>query len=233
MGYSIFYQRRFIKVGDKFIPIVQAGSNNCWAYNCWTGREIPEKNWSILSYPIRNRYLFTEDELINLFNSEYYEGYHHKTRNSLHDNFSRWLINGIKSAKTIEEERQMYNNLVLTFEDTDGYHSFDINSEEELHSLLAKYDDKELNIGFNSRDYNVPKITRENKLKDYSKGYYIIDLGRGQFFLKMKRHGFYYTSWKPSAKRFLTEAEGLRYLKKYENRLGKDATLTFIPPSAN
>ena len=41
MSYEIFYKKAFIKVNNKYIPMVNSGANNCYDIDAF-GREIPE-----------------------------------------------------------------------------------------------------------------------------------------------------------------------------------------------
>lgn len=59
MSSEIFYDKAFIRVGDKYIPVVNHGSSNCFEVTA-RGREIPEKYWSVLNYPHTGRLLFTQ-----------------------------------------------------------------------------------------------------------------------------------------------------------------------------
>ena len=42
MSYEIVYNRQFLKVDDKIIPLVLYGSNNCYQYDYNTGKEKRE-----------------------------------------------------------------------------------------------------------------------------------------------------------------------------------------------
>ena len=64
MSAEIYYKKAYIKVGDKFIPMVNHGSTNCWELN-WRGRHVPEKNWSVLGYGT-NGVLFSKTEMESL-----------------------------------------------------------------------------------------------------------------------------------------------------------------------
>ena len=73
MSYSIYYERAFIRIGDKFIPLVNYGSNNCWENH--NGREVPEKNWNVMNWQRENQFLFTAPELREL--ARIYDVYNH------------------------------------------------------------------------------------------------------------------------------------------------------------
>lgn len=62
MSSEIYYDRAFIRVGDRFIPVVNHGSSNCFDFDAH-GREVPEKHWSVLNYTFHGRQLFTEEEI--------------------------------------------------------------------------------------------------------------------------------------------------------------------------
>ena len=47
MSSEIYYDRAFIRVGDRFTPVVNHGSSNCFDFDA-CGREVPEKHWSVL-----------------------------------------------------------------------------------------------------------------------------------------------------------------------------------------
>ena len=59
MSSEIFYAKAFLRVGDRFIPVVNHGSSNCYDFDS-RGREIPERHWSVLSYPFRGRLAFRQ-----------------------------------------------------------------------------------------------------------------------------------------------------------------------------
>ena len=57
MSSEIFYDKAFIRVEEKYIPVVNHGSSNCFEFDS-RGREIPEKTWSVLNHPYTERMLF-------------------------------------------------------------------------------------------------------------------------------------------------------------------------------
>lgn len=65
MSSEIFYDKAFIRVEEKYIPVVNHGSSNCFEFDS-RGREIPEKTWSVLNHPYMERMLFTADEITEL-----------------------------------------------------------------------------------------------------------------------------------------------------------------------
>lgn len=67
MSSEIFYDKAFIRVEEKYIPVVNHGSSNCFVFDS-RRREIPEKNWSVLNYPYPGQMLFTADEIRKIAN---------------------------------------------------------------------------------------------------------------------------------------------------------------------
>ena len=47
MSSEIYYEKAFISIGNKFIPLVCHGSTNTYEFN-WNGREVAERYWSVL-----------------------------------------------------------------------------------------------------------------------------------------------------------------------------------------
>ena len=97
MSSEIFYDKAFIRVEEKYIPVVNHGSSNCFEFDS-RGREIPEKTWSVLNHPYMERMLFTADEIREI--ADFYEeismsnrGGTKKSRNrSFEENeFRRWI----------------------------------------------------------------------------------------------------------------------------------------------
>ena len=70
MSSEIFYDKAFIRVDDRYIPVVNHGSSNCFDFDS-RGREISEKHWSVLNYTRRDSQIFTADEMQHI--AEVYE----------------------------------------------------------------------------------------------------------------------------------------------------------------
>ena len=62
MSSEIYYEKAFISIGDRFIPLVCRGSTNTFEFNVH-GCEVAERYWSVLDLPYRGRLLFTSDEI--------------------------------------------------------------------------------------------------------------------------------------------------------------------------
>lgn len=104
MGYTIVYDRRFIRTTRGIIPVCLAGSNNCTEFI--NGREVLERSW----FPFYSSDLIElpEDNLlqkVEKLTSAYPEGEAFKWHGDwvLNKNLSKWFKRGINDALTIEE----------------------------------------------------------------------------------------------------------------------------------
>ena len=104
MSSEIYYEKAFISIGDRFIPLVCRGSTNTFEFNVH-GCEVAERYWSVLDLPYRGRLLFTSDEIQKI--AETYEGFNsgnrggmRKSRNSAFEagEFQRWFLAGLKNC---------------------------------------------------------------------------------------------------------------------------------------
>ena len=123
MSYEIYYKRAFIKVGEKYIPVLQHGSNNCFdvIYTSRGARDIPEKNWSnwIHTKEGRGPILATREEItsyaVEFCDTTNYGGdLPFKARGRQFDSpieAMRWFDNGVKTARTVEEYSELGNTV--------------------------------------------------------------------------------------------------------------------------
>ena len=183
MGYEIIYKKAFIRIDDKFIPIIQYGSNNCWE-TIWTSkgyRDCPEKNWGVWFYTREGKYqsqlLFNTEQIKEIASdiskpNSYGETYH-KTRYTYftQQELYNWFVNGMRLAKTVEEYLNMGNSIIFSISDyrKDGngdYLTGDdriditeyIKSESGLLEIIEKY--KHL-VGIENIYFNVSFGSRE------------------------------------------------------------------------
>ena len=122
MSSEIYYEKAFISIGDRFIPLVCRGSTNTFEFNVH-GREVAERYWSVLDLPYRDRLLFTSDEIQKI--AETYEGFSsgnrggmRKSRNSAFEagEFQRWFLAGLKNAHTMEENAPFFSRVPFSVE---------------------------------------------------------------------------------------------------------------------
>lgn len=113
MSYTIVYNRQFIRLDDKIIPLLLMGSNNCTEHH--HGRERRERNWSTGYFSDRGaKIALPENELMDKIKSLHNEQ-HFKYHSKWIDDaaFVRFYKNGIKEAMTIEEIRDTFSNVCL------------------------------------------------------------------------------------------------------------------------
>lgn len=245
MSYEIYYDRGFICVGDKFIPIACQGSNNCWEVS-FNGREIPEKGWQVLNYKNRGKLLFTEDEIREI--AADYErisqesGTCFKSRNRPFEKgeFERWILCGLKSAYTIEEYVSFGNRpYILDYSGSKDWKEHNFSTTDEFLKLVDELKGiKDLNVKFSyNRGLYKPKAARKKPKKKSFKNmpeYYVLGALYGKsetkiYFCSLTRYGFRYIQSPGSycVKTFESERDAAKYLKKYESRLNIHAK--FIP----
>lgn len=101
MSFDIVYDRQFILVKDRYIPVICTGNSNCWQVN-YQGRDIIDKNWINLSY--QDTYVFTKGQLAAYANQYINAMDIYKTHYTPFEEgeFTRFLINGMKYAQPIE-----------------------------------------------------------------------------------------------------------------------------------
>lgn len=238
MSYEIYYDRAFIRVGERFVPLVNQGSNNCWQTN-WNGRDIPEKNWQVLNWKRRSQLIFTEDEVKQI--AKDYEqvsqesGTCFKTRHRPFGKgeFERWILRGLKSAYTIEEYVGFGNRFAIhdySSNNMDAWKLYPFSTTEEFLKLLEELrNSRLLNIHIHD-NHHVCRPHREKKwLKDYreQKEYFVLSTmyglhdDREVFFCKLTKHSYLFTvqSCHESVRTFPTDSMAQKYIQKYNNRL--------------
>jgi len=232
MSYEIYYDRAFIKVGDLYVPLVNQGSNNCWTTS-WSGRDIPEMGWQVLNWKRRSKLLFTEAEVRDIA-KDYEEisqssGTCFKSRNrSFKDGeFERWILCGLKSARTIEAYISYGNSLyILDYSSTDihNWPTYSFNTTDSFLELMASLEDSpELSIKFSdSRQVYRPRRERNKGagLADLAE-YFVLkngDADSAMYFCKLTKYGFRYTPYHTSGsvRKFKTEKDAVRYIEKYK-----------------
>lgn len=233
MGYEIYYERAFIKVNDKYIPIACEGSNNTWTTN-WMGRDIPEKNWQVLNWRNRSKLLYTEDEVRKI--AADYEQLNQnsclnfKTRNRPFGigEFERWILCGLKSAHTIEEYHQYGNSMeILDYSGEYGtWTTYPFSSTEKFLELIDMLKERPmLNVRFPySRTIYRPKQQR-NSPKNYSSNdlYYVLCKDQNQYFCNLTKRGYCYTTEisNPAIRTFRGEKDAQSYIRKYPEKLAQ------------
>jgi len=129
MGYTIFYNKGFIKIETKilheanviidekiedeflYIPLMLTGASNIRRLNI-NNRYVREKSWG--RYWYNQSIFFSKKELLNLAEQN---GNTFKAKNKPFEEgeFVKWVNSGIKKALTVEEYSQ-YNDINISFD---------------------------------------------------------------------------------------------------------------------
>jgi len=108
MSYEIVYNKQFLKIDGKIIPLILHGSNNCYEILS-DGRQRRKREWSTIYIGGSNRSIVsTEAEIMKEIKSccdggEYQEHFVQNRKWVNDKGLIRFFQNGIKNAKTIEE----------------------------------------------------------------------------------------------------------------------------------
>jgi len=228
MSYEIYYDRKFIKVEDKYIPMFLHGSNNCTTFS-YSGREVSEKVWGVENYKMRGQFLFTEaelNELVKQYDSIVEDGTIHKTRYQTFgvEEFRRYFLNGMKTAQPLEYYTG-YGNSFYIYDWTDynsgGAKTYYVSTNEELVAKLEELKGRTLALKFLGRELRLPKKSRQRAVAKQVEEFFILEKER-TYLTKLLRNGYKYT-WgskvSSAVKKFKTEKQAQQYLEKYSNRL--------------
>lgn len=238
MSYEIVYNRHFLKIDGKIIPLTLHGSNNCYmvAYN---GREKRERYWSALYLGENTMIAQTENDIMERINSycggDYQE--HFKRNGKWIDDkgLINFFKNGIKNAKTIEELKEKYY-----FSGLCGYFSIwnkmdckienrvNIYSSDELREYLIKAqkrlenktDDEKIYINLEYYGEKLePREKKVRKPKERLKDYYVIKLDNIGYVTKLtsKRIMYSYCIYNRT-KQFETSKQANKYIEKLTER---------------
>lgn len=169
MSSEIYYDKAFVSVGERFIPLVCRGSTNTYEFNA-DGREVAERYWSVLNLPYRGRLLFTSNEIQEI--AETYECFSsgnrrgmRKSRNSTFEagEFQRWFLAGLKNAHTIEEYRQYGNSIILT--DRHAKKTTYAATTDAFLAALSRIGEQDIAIRFDScrSFYHPPRVSKQSK----------------------------------------------------------------------
>ena len=225
MGYEIYYDRRFIKVNDHYIPVFLHGSNNCFDYGS-NGRMIPEKDWDVFNYQKRDKFLFTETEIKELA-AEYgsYEDLF-KTRNTKFKpgEFERWYLNGMNNAQQLEYYTDHCNSFAIYDRTNYKYgetpaeqHLVKTNAEliAKLEELLKSTTPDKITMGFTGRELHLPKNPRTPKERKEVDLYFVLSNPKTGYLYKLKKYGYSYTPYNTAGKKFASLKDAEKYLAKH------------------
>ena len=243
MSVEIYYDRAFIKIPkgaknnleDLYVPVLCHGSSNCFnvIYTARGSREIPEKNWSNWKWlktqdgGKRGKTLCTSEDIteygVSFGNPSAYGDLPFKSR---HRQFKdqmeamRWFCNGIKTARTVEEYRELGNNIevVDVSKPYDTWKRMKVTSTIDLIDVVnqIELDGGWASVSFYGREVMRPRVTRRRAERKEVDHYYVVEFelnGGWAYFYKSTSRGTKYSWYDTSAKRFRTEAEAARKAK--------------------
>lgn len=228
MSSEIFYKKAFIKVDDKFIPLTNHGSSNCFDIN-YQGREVADKHWNVLCYPYSDRFIFTKDEIREIAkrHEEVNTSNRGGTKKSRYiafevGEFERWILAGMKSAYTVEDYTHFGNTVQIM--DYETRRRTTVKTTAELLEALRLAKGRSIDIVFaDSRDVRrpqksfTPKILNEFEALDE---YYVLKSENG-YFMRLTRRGVWGSVQfnKERVRKFKSEKDALAYLQKHERRM--------------
>ena len=236
MSYSIVYNKQFLKIDGKIIPLVLYGSNNCYE-SLPNGRQRRERQWYSLYFNGENEQITaTEAEIMKKIESccdggEYQEHFMQNGKWVDDKGLIRFFQKGIKNAKTIEELKKD-----CFFRGMQGYFSvwkgmdntiesvINIYSSDDLRNFLnaaqdrlAKRTDKE-EIYICLHYYNEKfqsRVKAERKQKERLTDYFAIKVGDyDSYLVKLTSRRIRHASLCDLTKQFKTEKEANKYVEK-------------------
>lgn len=225
MSSEIFYDKAFVKVPEGYIPVANHGASNCFDISP-SGREIPEKHWSVLNYPNYGKMVFTADEMKEV--AEVYEaanmsnrGGTKKSRYRSFDEgeFGKWILSGMKTAQTVEEYVKYGNTVVLIDYSGESWKKIPLLTTDELLERLREYRGRsDFDIGFeNERHVIHPPVRCKKHPFDFSEvpEFYVLRAEQG-YFVKRSGRRIWFAKYKDPRsqpiRKFKTEELAHKYL---------------------
>ena len=244
MGYSIVYKKQFLKTqDDMYIPLVLAGSNNTYDTRIASnGRRYERRcrEWTTIMAVTNDMIAFTEKALLSLVQStlpsDYNEHFMFNGKWVDDEGLIKFMKNGIKSAKTIEELSEMNSfkiemkAYVLVSEKKSIKHnteiSMNLTNSEELDQFLlqaehrlnkrASNEDLSVCIEFRGEDpipYPLKKRTKKSSNKEKPDCYWTIMRQDGHYLQKLHRGGANLS--RIPVKVFKTKEKAEKYIEEY------------------
>lgn len=240
MSYEIVYNKQFLKIDEKIIPLTLCGSSNVYE-PLLNGRQRREREWNAIYIGRSNKQIAaTEAEIMKEIESccdggEYQEHFMQNGKWVDDKGLIRFFQNGIKNAKTIEELKADYFFMGMY-----GYFSIwqgmdniienrvEINSSDDLREFLEAAQnridnrtDKE-GIYICLKYYNEKfesRVKPERKLKERLTDYFAIKVGnRDSYLVKLTSRRIKHTSLCNLTKQFKTEKEANKYMAKLKEK---------------
>lgn len=239
MSYEIVYNKQFLKIDGKIIPLTLCGSSNCYE-SLLNGRQRREREWNAIYIEKSNNSIAaTEAEIMKEIESycggEYREHFMQNGKWVDDKGLIRFFQNGIKNAKTIEELKEYYFFMGMygyfsIWEEMDNTieNRVEINSSDDLRKFLEAAQnridnraDKE-GVYICLKYYNEkfePRVKQERKAKERLTDYFAIKIGnRDNYLVKLTSRRIRHTSLCNLTKQFKTEKEANKYMEKLKEK---------------
>ena len=193
MSYEIVYNRQFLKIDGKIVPLVLYGSNNCCEI-MWNGRQRRERSWNPMYFGRNTMIAQTEENIMERINSccdGTYEEHFVRNGKWVDDKgLIKFFQNGIKNAKTIEELKEEYffngmrgyfsvwngeNNKIendVEIFSTDDLRNYLIAAQDRLNNRAEK-EDIYICLKYYDEEFKA-KAKKERKTKERLTDYYAI-----------------------------------------------------------
>lgn len=227
MSSEIFYTKAYIKVDDKFIPLINHGSSNCSTIN-FQGREVPDKHWSVICYPYEDRLIFTEEEMREIARQHEKANTNNRggTKKSRYKafeigEFERWFLGGLRYAYTVEEYTHFGNTVQVI--DYDTRKKTTVKTTDELLEAIRSLEGHPIGVVFaNDRDVKhprrrlTPQVLNEFEARDK---YYVLKNANGYFVRLTLNYVWNVAKLNDQVRKFPSERQAKAYFKKFEHRL--------------
>lgn len=235
MSYEIVYNKQFLRIDGKIIPLVLHGSSNCYE-PLSNGRQRRERNWNPIYIGSNKPIAVTESDLMKKIESccdggEYQEHFMQNGKWVDDKGLIRFYKNGIKNAKTIEELKEDYffYGIYGLFSVWKGYNNtienrMEINSSDDLREFLEaaqnrldnKTEKESIYICLNYYNEKFEcRIKPERKAKERLTDYFAIKVGnRDSYLVKQTSRRIRHTILCDMTKQFKTEKEANKYVEK-------------------
>lgn len=237
MSYEIVYNRQFLKIDGKIIPLVLYGSNNCYT-TTWNGRDRREREWHPMYFGNNTMIAQTQEKIMQRINSccggTYQEHFMRNGKMVDDKGLIRFFQNGIKNAKTIEElkEQFFFNGMYGYFSVWNGMDNrienrIEITSSDDLRKYLAdaqnrldnKTEKEEIYICLKYYSENFQaRVKKERKPKERLTDYYAIKVNGCGYLTQLTSRRIKYCLLCNSTKQFKTEKDANKYIDKLKNR---------------
>lgn len=253
MSYELIYNRAFIKVSDnQTVPMILIGSSNCYELSGKRARD-----WYNNSLHTNNRIIGNNDAIIksvddyrnslikqyddyNDIQFGYYCSLSLNNRSTVKTTFSAYksfFINGIKTARTIEEYKQLNINFFVKVSCYDEKAQFidrgierkanvKIESTEHLLSTVTEFEGYYKQFNYNvyvmsdMSEYEAKKLKRKRakEIKERTEVYIMRGKIDNRVYIKKTRLGYQYGYTDSQAKKFKTLNSCQKYIDKHNRK---------------